>query len=277
MIDWSRWLHNEWLLSFVLLALVAAVRAFGNRWIRRDATVLSDAQRRSLSRLRNAAILASAFGLVLIWSVELKTMALSLAAFAVAIVVASKELIMCLSGTLMLRSAEHSFRIGDWIEVGENRGEVIDSNMFSTTVQEVHRKGNRSYTGKTLVLPNSVFLTQPLVNLNFSKHYVFETFELPLIPGSDWQDVERKLRKKIVELADSFLDRARQYNASIEQSAGIDIPDPDPNVSVRPCDQDRFCYAVNVFCPRNRVREIEQALTKVVLSSPAMPGASDAS
>jgi small-conductance mechanosensitive channel len=65
-------------------------------------------------------------GLVLIWAPQLWTFALSLAAVAVEIVVATKEMILCISGSLM-RASPRAFSVGDWIEVADVRGEVTAS------------------------------------------------------------------------------------------------------------------------------------------------------
>src|SRR5690606_4205598 len=109
-----------------------------------------------------------------------KNFAFSIAAVTLALVIATKELILCFSGA-MLRAGTGAFTIGDWIEVGANRGEVIDFNLFSTTLQELDRPPNDySFTGKVIVIPNSLFLSEPIKNLNFSKRYAFHRFNIAI-------------------------------------------------------------------------------------------------
>ncbi len=67
----------------------------------------------------------------LFWNTEINEFALSLTAIAVAVVVASKEIILCFTGSIQ-RASSRSFRIGDWIEVGNTRGEVIEHNLMAT-------------------------------------------------------------------------------------------------------------------------------------------------
>ena len=52
-------------------------------------------------------------GLAMIWAAQIQTLALSMFAVAAAIVVATKELIMCLSGSI-LRSVTKQYSIGDY-------------------------------------------------------------------------------------------------------------------------------------------------------------------
>mgnify|MGYP001215256827 CR=1 FL=1 len=57
-------------------------------------------------------------------------------AIAVALVIATKELILCVSGAL-IKGGARSFNIGDRIQVKEFRGDVIDQNLLTTTILEV--------------------------------------------------------------------------------------------------------------------------------------------
>src|SRR5690606_32112227 len=69
-------------------------------------------------------------------SAELRTVAISIVAIAVAFVVATKELILCITGSI-LKMASRSFVIGDRIQVKDFRGDVIDQNLLATTILEV--------------------------------------------------------------------------------------------------------------------------------------------
>ncbi len=74
--------------------------------------------------------------LFILWQSEISEFALSVTAIAVAIVVASKEIILCFTGSIQ-RASSRSFRVGDWIEVGKLCGEVIEHNMMATVIQEI--------------------------------------------------------------------------------------------------------------------------------------------
>ena len=71
--------------------------------------------------LKTGLLLLLLFGAIAIWAQELRTLALSFVAIAAAIVVATKELLMCLSGTL-LRSSSRNVSLGDRVEIAGVRG-----------------------------------------------------------------------------------------------------------------------------------------------------------
>ncbi|MGN7062004.1 mechanosensitive ion channel domain-containing protein, partial [Neisseria sp. P0001.S006] len=83
---------------------------------------------RSLVVCRNISMLLLLFGVAMIWAAQIQTLALSMFAVAAAIVVATKELIMCLSVSI-LRSVTKQYSIGDYIEINGLRGLVVDINM----------------------------------------------------------------------------------------------------------------------------------------------------
>jgi len=110
--------------------------------------------RRWTARLRNVLILVAIVGLVMIWAPQLRTFALSLTAFAVASVIAMKELIMCFSGSA-LRTLSRAYSVGDYIEIGGRRGEVMDFNLLVTRLREFEKQ-ERSFnrTGREVILPH---------------------------------------------------------------------------------------------------------------------------
>ena len=86
---------------------------------------------------RNVTMLLILLGLAMIWGGRrFKLLALSMFAVAAAIVVATKELIMCLSGSI-LRSVTKQYSIGDYIEINGLRGRVVDINMLNTLMMQI--------------------------------------------------------------------------------------------------------------------------------------------
>ena len=118
--------------------------------------------RRWTASLRNVLILVALIGLVMIWAPQLRTFALSLTAFAVASVIAMKELILCFSGSA-LRTLSRAYSVGDYIEIGGKRGEVMDFNLLVTRLREFDKQdGSFRRTGREIILPHSLLFTSPV-------------------------------------------------------------------------------------------------------------------
>ena len=260
-------LHTNSLVSTaILLAAVGLGRWFLVRLVKGDDSVLHEEQRRWISRIKNGALTLLMIGLVFVWLPELNTFALSITAFAVAFVIATKELILCISGAL-LRTGTQAYRVGDWIDVNGISGEVVDHSLLSTSVAEIDAKHNRyDFTGKTVTLPNSLLLTHHVKNQNFLKTYVFHEFSIFTEPEIDVVDAREFILDRTETYSAGFADVARRYNAMIEKRSGVDVPNPDPRVYVTTNELAKNVFTVIIFCPVKEAVELEQKITRDFLT-----------
>lgn len=258
---------DQFVQSCVLVAAMLSLRILLVHLIKRNRAILTEGRRHSITRVKNFSWLSIVFGLLIIWWPELSNFAFSIAAVTLALVIATKELILCFSGA-MLRTGTGAFTIGDWIEVGANRGEVIDYNMFSTTLQELDKPPNDySFTGKTIVIPNSLFLSEPIKNLNFSKRYVFHRFNMIIDAYCDLTNIQQWILNEIDQCSAEFIEVARRYNAFIEKRTGIDIPGPEPRIMISTSELAKTIITVIVFCPTEMASELERHITQSVLEN----------
>ncbi|MDH5552976.1 MAG: mechanosensitive ion channel family protein, partial [Nitrosomonas sp.] len=249
----------------LLIVALLLVRIFFVHLIKRNSAILSERQRQWATRVKNLTWSIIFFGLFGIWWSEFSNFAFSIAAVALAVVIATKELILCFSGAL-LRAGSGTFSINDWIEVGPHRGEVIDYNIFSTTLQELDKKPNNyTFTGKTIVVPNSLFLSEPVKNLNFSKRYVFHSFNIVIEPSVNISKLCHWIAAEIDSFSVEFIEVAKRYNTYIEKHTGVDFPGAEPRIIISTNEYAKHIITVIVFCPTEKATELEQQITFGVL------------
>jgi small-conductance mechanosensitive channel len=220
--------------------------------------------RRWIVSSRNVVLFLLLIGLVLIWAPQLRTFALSLAAVAVAIVVATKELILCVSGAL-LRASTRAFTVGDWIEVAGVRGEVVDHTILATTLQEF-QPNSFHYTGRTAVVPNSLFVTAPVRNLTVVRDYTFHTFALTFEPDLDLTGLEAEAARIVETHYGPHREDAARANARIERRSGVDILDPESRVRLSTTDLGKYRLTITLFCPTRLAEPLEDAITWEVVA-----------
>jgi len=210
------------------IALAAAVAA---PWFARLALTRlgwsSDAGvRRAYARIRTVALVAAAAVVVSIWSAELRTVALSLVAVAVAVAIAMRETIASFTASLQ-RASSGAFQIGDRITVGDRRGDVIDHSLTQTTLLEIGPSHLR--TGRTIVIPNHLLLTEALVNETAGSDYVLHSFTV-LVTRDRWAEAERLLLAKAMEISAEYLDDARSAMSDRARRYAITMPVVEPLV-----------------------------------------------
>lgn len=253
--------------SAVLVLAIAGARFLVVRRIRGDAHILNEAQRRQLFYLRTLVTAGLIIGLVIIWAGQLQNLVLSLTAVMVAVVIATKELLMCLSGFLM-RATGRLFSVGDWIECNGLRGEVTDQTLLSTSLLELEPpEQGYGYTGRNLNLPNSMFLSHPVHTSQFARQYVMHRFLLTLAETTaDPTAAAEWLRAEATRLCAPFLEEARRINETMDRRLGVDVAGPEPSVSVRTSELGNLQFRVWLFCPREQAKPLESELSGAFLS-----------
>ena len=266
MLDWGGIPAVEIVSSVALVLAVMIGRSLFERYLRRREQFISEKHWRILAKVKNAAFLVVVAGLVVIWAPSLKTLALSLTAFAVAIIIATKELIMCLSGGVV-RLVSNSARVGDWVEIDNIRGQVVAMDLLSTTLQEIH-SGGRSYefTGRLVTIPNAIFLSQPVRNETFYGRYVYHKFSLVFDAGRDFAAVERVVLDSLRDDMAPHMDLARRYNATIERKAGLDFQDIEPVIVFETTNEAKVRMNVTAFLPTRAAVPFEQNAVRAALT-----------
>lgn len=218
--------------TVILIVVIVALRALISRFIRRS-VASSELRLKWMVQSRNALLLLLLLGLILIWGEELRTLALSIVAIAVAFVVATKELILCVIGTI-LKTVSRSFELGDRIQIKEFRGDVIDQNLLATTIMEVGPgKITHQRTGRTLVIPNAMFVSEPVINESFTHDYVFHVFTIPFKREDNWHAAQLAFLESAKRHSASYLEEVRRYMNRVSMRRGLEVPSVDPRVTIQ--------------------------------------------
>ncbi|MCB1886694.1 MAG: mechanosensitive ion channel family protein [Rhodocyclaceae bacterium] len=259
-------------LSLLLISGLALLRRAAIRRVRGDTDALDPRRRRQIFYIGNAFNLATGLGLLLLWLGQVQNLLLSLTAVTVAVVLATKELLMCVSG-FALRTGANSFSVGDYIEVGSLRGEVTDFNLLSTTLLEVaDAAGGYAHTGHRIVLPNSLFLTNPVRNGRQIRPFVLHEVAITADPVADPAGTLAWLESRCQTALAPFAELAQAHGSEIDRKFGIDLPGPDAEVSLRTTDGGKLVFSMRLFCPASRARFVEQEITAALLQHLASVG-----
>ena len=252
------------LISTTLLILgVIALRVVIAGVIRRN-VASSELRGRLLVNSRNALVLLAVFGLVFIWGEQLRSLALSIVAIAVAFVVATKELILCVSGSI-IKGGAGSFSIGDRIQVKDFRGDVIDQTLLTTTLLEVGPgKASHQRTGRMIVLPNALFVSEPVTNESFTDHWDFHVFTVPFKREDNWPAARVALLNAANHHCEPYLDTARKYMSKVGTARGLEVPSVDPRVTIQAPAAGEIHLTVRLPTRTGQRSYIEQAILSEV-------------
>ena len=248
-------INNNMVLTIIFILFVMTCKFYSLRLVNKN----KGNKRLKINIINNAFTIILLIGIFNIWSVEFHKFAISIAAFVVAIVIATREFIQCFIGFLYILSSR-PFRIGDWVEVGNTYGEVHSIDWAKLTLLEVNIDAYE-YTGKTLYLPNSQLITSAIKNLNFLKRYAMHHFTITRDASVNPFVFLNQLYDKANEYCADFNDVAIRYNQLIETRLDIHIAGPEPQIHVNTTEAGDTQILFTIFCPTERAMEIEQCLT----------------
>lgn len=261
-----QWLHTlpvrEEVVESVLMvmALLVLRGVLLKLYLRRHPHYSIEEKRRSLVLSRNLTLILTIFGLAVIWATQIQTLALSMFAVAAAIVVATKELIMCLSGSI-LRSVTKQYSVGDYIEVNGLRGRVVDINLLNTLMMQIGPNplvGQLS--GKTLSFPNSLLLNHSIRRDNILGDYVIHTVEIPVPIHLDSDVIVGRLKAVLEPLCQPYVPAIQRHLENVQAEKLFITPAAQPRVTRVPHDDKVYLIIVRYASPVAKRLEIQQAV-----------------
>jgi len=258
-------LTNLLISTTLLIISILIIRGITARFIRKN-VASQDLRRRWLVQSRNGLLLILLLGLISIWGEELRTLALSIVAIAVAFVVATKELILCVTGSI-LKTGAGSFNIGDRIQIKDFRGDVVDQNLLATTIMEVGPgKLTHQRTGRLTVLPNALFVSEPVINESYTHDYVLHVFTVPFKREDNWKAAQQAFLEASNRHCKPYLKEVRAYMKLISEKRGLDVPSVEPRVTIQVPTAGEIHLIIRIPAKSGQRSYIEQAILSDVFT-----------
>ena len=248
--------------SFILLVCLLITRTLAVRWISRNPALSMESKRRLVVNTRNSIVFVFLIGLVVIWAHELQAFAVSIVALAAALVLATKELILCWSGAA-LRVVGKVYAVGDRIQIAGHRGVVLDHDVFATKLLEIGPgQSAHLYTGRVTFSPNSLLFTHSLVKENPGQEYGLYTLVIPLKADEDWQRAERTLLEVGKAECAPFMEEAARQMKLLEQTNLLEAPSPEPRITIQLPEAGTMHLVLRFPAPDRGRSRIEQSILR---------------
>lgn len=253
--------------SLLWFLVLAFFRFFFIRALRRSKGLPMEVRRRWVVQVKNIVLILFLVGLVIIWAAELRSFAVSLVAVAAALAIITKEFILCIIGGVY-RASTRAFDIGDRIEVGGVRGDVVDHDLLRTSLYEIGPgDATHQYTGKMIELPNSLLLSQ-VTAVEKRARYVLHDFRIPIdIETVKWKPARDKLLVAAQSVCSEYVAEAQAYLNRLGEVEGIEPPNATPRVTMHFADAKTIDLLVRVPAPGLRKTRVEQEIVERYLEA----------
>ena len=153
---------------------------------------------------------------------------------------AMQEVIGALAGWFNIVSGS-VYHVGDRVQVGGVRGDVIDITPLRTKVMEIGSATDpdawvrgRQYTGRIVAISNKATFTEPVYNYSTQFDFIWEEVAIPVAYRDDWHLAEAIMTEEAVRISTS--EEAEQALAEMLHRFPLARTEVEPRVFVRATD-----------------------------------------
>ncbi|MDE0292142.1 MAG: mechanosensitive ion channel family protein [Candidatus Dadabacteria bacterium] len=158
------------------------------------------------------------------------------------------------------------FVIGDRIQIGETKGDVVDMRLFQFSLIEI---GNwveaEQSTGRIIHVPNSHVLREKTANYHGGFNYIWNEIQVLITFESNWRKTREILEKVVKEKIKFSPERAEEQLRAVAKKYMIHLPKLTPAVYMSTRDNGVLFSIRYTTNPRRR-RSSEQTIWEAVLA-----------
>jgi small-conductance mechanosensitive channel len=254
--------------SVALLAVATLVGWLAGRLLSRRT---ADAHDRYYARkfVHYGVALVTVVALAVVWRAFAGRVGVVLGLATAGLAFAMQEVIGALAGWFNILSGR-IFRVGDRIEMGGVRGDVIDITPLRTKVMEIGSPTSgdtwvrgRQFTGRIVAISNKATFTEPVFNFSGAFDFLWEELAVPVAFDQDWElavDILEEEARRISSTA-----QASQAMERMRRSYPVPRTELEPRVFVTPTD-DYMQLSARYLVPVRAARAVKDDLTRRVIT-----------
>ncbi|MCL7412416.1 MAG: mechanosensitive ion channel family protein [ANME-2 cluster archaeon] len=169
--------------------------------------------------------------LIAVWFKETTSLIVAYGIISAGIAIALQDVLKNVAGGLII-FISRPFRAGDRIQVETEMGDVLDINVFNTTLMEMRQwVDGDQYSGRIIHLPNGFILNKTMKNYTRDFSFIWDEIHLMLTYDSDW----RKAQKIVIDIA-------KDVTKETEMSAKQELHDMAYKYLITPVDVESKIY-----------------------------------
>lgn len=148
--------------------------------------------------------------LLFIWGSEIESFATFIGLISAALTIALKDLVVNFAGWIFLL-VRKPFQLGDRVQIGDHKGDVIDIRVFQFTINEIgHWVDADQSTGRIIHIPNGKVFTEPQANFNQGFSHIWHEINVLITFESDWKKAKEILTEIVNKHAASLTKTAEK-------------------------------------------------------------------
>ena len=170
--------------------------------------------------------------LTILFEDSLGRLSVTLGVAGAGVAIALQDVIASIAGAFSI-AFSRLYTVGDRVQLGNSRGDVIDIGLLRTTLMETGNWVNRdSYNGRIVRIPNSAVLKESVFNYSQGFRFIWDEVRVVFTIRSDCQLAREVLLRVAKETIGGYLPEAQKSWKEITDNYRSANPPLEPNVTV---------------------------------------------
>jgi small-conductance mechanosensitive channel len=224
-----------------------------------------------------AVVLLGTVGVLSIWFDDTRNLASFIGLFTAGIAFALQKVITSAAGYLLILRGK-SFELGDRIQMGGVRGDVIGLGFLQTIIMEMGQTppeqrdqpamwvNGRQFSGRIVTVSNSVVFDEPVFNYTRDFPFIWEEIRLPVRYGDDRARAEEILLEAARRHTSPVAEIGAHALEAMRRRYHVQAADLEPRVFLRLTDS-WVELALRFVVPEHGIREIKDAISRDILDA----------
>lgn len=189
--------------------------------------------RYSFRKTTHILFLVTSFIIVLrIWIINPQALLVAYGLVAAGVAIALQDLFKNFAGGIMIFAAG-IYEISNRIEIGGKYGDIIDINLFYTTILEIREWVNGDQvTGRITSIPNGMVLSQAVNNYTKDHHFLWDEISIPVTYESGWKSAISIMKAIAARETKETAAQARKSLEGLEEKYYLPERPTEPDVFV---------------------------------------------
>ncbi len=231
----ERWLFDPLTekLVFVLVGLTLIIVSMGllrrlaSRYVRDDSI-----RYKARKVVTFFGYLAAAIFLVLVFSDKLGGVTIAFGVAGAGVAFALQEVIASVAGWIAV-SFGSFYKVGDRVELGGIKGDVIDIGILRTTIMQIGEWVNGDqYNGRIVRVANSFVFKEPVFNYSAEFPFLWDEIVIPVKCGSDYPAARRLIERVAEEVVGEYARSAEKAWRPITRRYMIETASVHPMITI---------------------------------------------
>lgn len=202
--------------------------------------------------------------IIILWLEWVQSIFTVLSIAIAALVIVSKELLLNLvaNGVIIAREL---FEADDRIQIGDHSGDVIETGPLFFSISEIGKRVHGDEpTGRVVKIPNSLVLTQPLINYTKGKSLIWTEVNFQLTVDSNWEKAKMIAQNSALKYSYNFSNSdLRSLKSTAEEIMFIKT---DPSILINYNDG-KLVLTTRLVCKYHQKNNVDQLLSEELLSA----------